>query len=469
VNGAVPVVIGGGPAGLAAAHALALAGRRPVVLEAGPLLGGLARTEVYRGYRFDIGGHRFYTRNERIRLYWDELMGGEFRRVNRLSHIYYRRRFFNYPLEPFNALRHLGLAESTRVVLSYLRAKIRPHADESTMDRWLSNRFGERLFRMFFATYTEKVWGLPCSAIQAEWASQRIRGLSLRTAVTNALFGSNGAKTLIRTFDYPPLGPGQMWDKIAGAITAAGGTVRTGRPVVGLRWSGGVVREVVARSDAGTETIPAGPVISTMPLGQLPGLLDPPAPPEVLAAAGALSYRSFILVGLIVDRPTVLRDNWIYVHEPEVRVGRIQFFRNWSADLVPDPARGSVGMEYFCREGDPLWNSSDAELVALAGHELAQLNLLESRNIVDGVVYRQPHAYPVYDGRYRECRERVQRFLAGFGNLQSIGRNGTHQYNNMDHSMWMGLAAADRLLHQGEGEWREPAWSEDLDAGSEYA
>jgi len=462
-------VIGGGPAGLAAAYELARHGRPPMVFEKHGILGGLARTERYKGYRFDIGGHRFFTGHPRIRALWDEVIGEDFRKVPRVSHIYYQRRFFNYPLEPFNALRNLGLWESTRVLLSYLRARLRPYPDESTLDRWVSNRFGRRLFEIFFASYTEKVWGIPCHEIQSEWAAQRIQGMSLRTAVVNALLGTNSAKSLIRTFDYPVLGPGMMWERMAATIERRGGSVTTGAAVTGLRWAERSVHEVEVAAGDGRRSLPVGQVITSVPLNQLVGMFQPAAPEDVTSAARELEYRGFILVGLIVDRRLTLPDNWIYIHSPEVRAGRVQIFHNWSPAMVPDDNRSSLGVEYFCSVGDAIWALSDSDLIATARSELVQLGLVKEGEVRDGVVFRHGHAYPVYNARYRENRERVRRFLSDFDNLQTIGRNGLHRYNNMDHSMWTGLVAADSILGVRTDLWVDSEWSSDESAAAPYA
>jgi protoporphyrinogen oxidase len=459
------VIIGAGPAGLTAAYESTRREFHPIVLEKSGGVGGISRTEVYRGYRFDIGGHRFYTQLEEIQQLWQEMLGEQFIKVGRLSHIYYQGRFFHYPLDFFNTLFNLGLVESALVALSYLRSQFWPYPEEKTFEQWVSNRFGRRLYRMFFKAYTEKVWGIPCDQIQAHWAAQRIRGLSFWTAVSNALFGANGVKSLVNEFHYPVLGSGMMWQRFQEAIEGGGGEVWLGAEVVCLKRNGGRIARVVASQNEKVREVVGDHVISSMPLMELVARLDPPPPDDVLQAARGLQYRDFILVGLIIDREHVLRDNWLYVHSPEVKVGRIQNYKNWSAAMVPDLGKTSLGMEYFCAEGDVLWRMSDADLVALATREIVELGLAEAAEVEDGVVIRQPKAYPVYDGEYTEYLAIIRRFLATVDNLQVIGRNGMHRYNNQDHSMLTGLLAVGNLLGQDHDLWSvnvERVYSEEL-------
>jgi len=447
------VVIGAGPAGLAAAYELARHGISPVVLEKTSHIGGIARTEVYRGYRFDIGGHRFFTRIPEIEQLWREMLGADLLRVPRQSRIYYRRRFFQYPLELWDTLRNLGPAEGLRILASYLWVRLRPRRDEDSFETWIINRFGARLYETFFRSYTTKVWGLPGQAIQADWAAQRIRNLSLTVAVSDALFGNNRARSLVREFYYPRLGPGMMWQRFQEAVERGGGQVCRQAEVVRLRLKGCRVVSVVARRDGQFDDMPIQHLISSMPLPELIFRLDPLPPEPVLRAAKALRYRSFILVGLIVDQAELFPDNWLYVHEPQVRVGRIQNFKNWSAAMVPDPATTSLGLEYFCTEGDDLWSMSDATLFKQTVDELAALQLAAGRGVLDGVVFRQPKAYPLYDRDYRQAVALIRDFVATLENLQTIGRNGMHRYNNLDHSMLAGLLAARNLLGEAHDLW----------------
>jgi protoporphyrinogen oxidase len=447
------IIIGAGPAGLTAAYELVKQGIKPVVLEKGDKVGGIARTETYKGYHFDIGGHRFFTKVEEVQQLWQEVLGDEFIKVPRLSRIYYRGCFFNYPLSLFNTLLNLGVFESFLILVSYLKAKLRPSPVEENLEQWVSNRFGERLYKTFFKTYTEKVWGIPCNEIQAEWAAQRIKGLSLKTAVINAMFGSNNTKTLIKEFDYPVLGPGMMWQRFQEAVESKGGEVYLNTKVLHIEREGNRIKKVIAEKDNNLIQFSGDQFISSMPITALIQRLDPPPPEEVLQAASQLKYRDFLIVSLIVNRPHLFPDNWIYIHNPGVKVGRIQNFKNWSAAMVPDPSKTCLGMEYFCNTGDELWTMSDAELINLAQRELVNLGLANSGDVEDGVVIRQPKAYPVYDQDYRKHLQVIQKYLATLENLQTTGRNGMHRYNNQDHSMLTGLLAAKNILGEEHDLW----------------
>ena len=446
-------IVGAGPAGLTAAYELVKQGIIPVVLEKGDKVGGIARTETYKGYRFDIGGHRFYTKVEAVQQLWQEVLGNEFIKVPRLSRIFYRGKFFNYPISAFNTLFNLGIIESTLIMLSYLKVRIWPLREEKTFEQWVINRFGERLYKTFFKTYTEKVWGIPCSEIQADWAAQRIKGLSLTTAIINALFGSNDTKTLIKEFDYPALGPGMMWEKFAEAVENKDGKVYLDTKVISLECEGNKIKSITAEHNGELVQYSADNFITSMPISALVARMKPQPPEEVLHAARSLKYRDFLIVSLIVDSKDLFPDNWIYIHSPEVKVGRIQNFKNWSAALVPDASKSCLGMEYFCSVGDEIWEMSDAELVELATRELVGLGLATTADVEDGVVIRQPKAYPVYDGEYRGHLQVLEGFLKGIENLQTIGRNGMHRYNNQDHSMLTGMLAVRNILGEKHDLW----------------
>ena len=446
-------VIGAGPAGLTAAYELVRQGVRPLVLDKGDRVGGIARTECHDGYRFDIGGHRFFTKDREVDKLWHEMLGDDFLVVKRLSRIAYRGRFFDYPLDVTTTLTTLGVLESARILASYLQAQMRPYPQEDTFEEWITNRFGQRLYEVFFKTYTEKVWGIPCSEIRSDWAAQRIKGLSLRTAVLNALLGNDDTKSLIDQFHYPALGPGMMWEGFKKTIEDGGGEILLNTEAISVVRSDRRIEALIAQTDQRRIELAGGHVISSMPLPDLVARLDPPAPAEVSAAAAKLRYRSFLIVGLIVDRRDLFPDNWIYLHSPEVKAGRIQNIKNWSPAMVPDPDTTSLGVEYFCDEGDATWSMADAELIALASEELAVLGLAEPRDVLEGVVFRQPKAYPVYDGTYQKQRRVIKDFLGTLDNLQTIGRNGTHRYNNMDHSMRTGLLAARNVLGATHDVW----------------
>ena len=448
-------VIGGGPAGLTAALMLAEEGEPTHVVEASSLVGGIARTEQYKGYRFDIGGHRFFTKVGEVDALWKRLMGDDFIIVPRLSRIYYEGKYYDYPLKVGNTLRNLGAVESVRIGLSYLGARLRPTRAEDTFDQWVTNRFGKRLFDRFFRTYTEKVWGIPCSSIRADWAAQRIQNLSLVKAVRTALIGGNDTTSLIEEFQYPRLGPGMMWEKVRDMLRWHGGRVDMNTRVDAVHHDGsGRVTEVtMACPDGRNERLGVRSVVNTMPLGRLVHCMDPPAPAAVLAAAERLKYRDFLIVVLIVDEPDPFPDNWIYIHSPDVQVGRIQNFRSWSREMVPDENRSSIGLEYFCHVGDGLWESDDASLIEQGKRELAALGLVDASNVVDGTVIRQPKAYPVYDENYREAVDAISEWVGEFDNLYTVGRNGMHRYNNQDHSMLTAMLAARNLMGEDHDVW----------------
>lgn len=446
------VIIGGGPAGLTAAYELMRRNARSTTIERDIQVGGLAKTVKYKGYGFDIGGHRFFTKIGRVERFWREILAGEFIRVPRLSRIYYRGKFFNYPLKPMNALTGLGIGNSFLIVSSYIWARLRPLPNEDFFEAYMVNHFGRRLFNTFFKTYTEKVWGTPCSEIRGEWAAQRIKGLSLIQAVWNAFFGDKNSKvkSLIDEFDYPRLGPGQLWERVADRLVEGGNALKLSTDVQEIRHAGGAITSVVCKSEGKVEEIRGDYFFSTMPLRTLVSRLNPAAPDKVVRAAQGLRYRDFISIDLIVDRPQLFPDNWIYIHSPEVQVGRIQNFKNWSKDLCPDPNKTSLGLEYFCFETDPIWSMTDEEMVKLGAKELEILGLARASEVLDGTVMRVKKAYPMYDADYKANLAIVRDYLATFPNLQALGRNGLHKYNNQDHSMLTAFLGIENLLEGGD-------------------
>jgi protoporphyrinogen oxidase len=438
-------VIGGGPAGLTAGYLLARQGRPVVVLEAEAQVGGLAKTEVRDGYRFDLGGHRFFTKSREVSDLWHEVMKEEFLRRPRMSRIYWNGKFLDYPLSGMDVMKKLGPVELTRALLSYLWAAITPKGPEDNFEQWVSNRFGKRLYEHFFKTYTEKVWGVPTTELRAEWAAQRIKGLSFVSAAKAAFFGNrdNKIKSLISEFYYPRFGPGQMWETMADEIVAHGGEVRLNAPVTRIDVRDGRIVGL----EAGGERIEPSEVISSLPLRDTVGLSGAAAPEPVKVAAKGLRYRDFLTVALVIDGEDLFPDNWIYIHEPGVRVGRIQNYRSWSPWMVPDPAKACVGLEYFCFEGDDIWESPDSALVELATTELVTLGLAAADKVERGFVTRVPLAYPMYDEDYASRVSAIRTWLEGISNLQQVGRNGLHRYNNSDHSMLTAIRAVDNIQH----------------------
>jgi protoporphyrinogen oxidase len=441
------IVLGAGPAGLTAAYLLAKKGLPVTVLEAEDQVGGIAKTEVRDGpggkYRFDLGGHRFFTKVKEVDDLWHEIMREEFLLRPRMSRIYWNKKFLDYPLRGSDVIRKLGPVELTRSLFSYLWAQVKPKGPEDTFEQWVSNRFGKRLFDLFFRSYTEKLWGVPVSEIRADWAAQRIKGLSFFSAAKAAFFGNRGEiKSLISEFHYPRYGPGQMWEQMTEDIERLGGQVLMETQVEKLLVEDGRVTGVVA----GGRTYEADNVISSLPLRNVVGMAEPAPAPEVLSAARGIRYRDFLTVSLVLDGKDLFPDNWIYIHEPEVEVGRIQNFRSWSPWMVPDPTKACVGLEYFCFAGDELWEMDDDKLVELGMRELGQLGLARPEMLEFGFATRVPKAYPMYDMDYSERITTIRSWLDGIENLQQVGRNGLHRYNNSDHSMLTAMRAVDNLV-----------------------
>jgi protoporphyrinogen oxidase len=453
------VIIGAGPAGLTASYELMKHDIPTTVIEKDPTyVGGLARTVEHKGYRFDIGGHRFFSKNQEVEDLWTEILGPEMLTRGRLSRIYYRGRYFAYPIKAANALWNLGPIEAVRCMASYAKARITPVKNPRSFEDWTRNQFGWRLYNIFFKTYTEKVWGISTKELSADWAAQRIKSLDLWLVLKSALLprrkpANRGdlVTTLIDSFRYPRLGPGQMWERVTEIHRDKGRPVLMGRTVDRIKHAHGRVTSVVTKSGSGAlEEHEGTDFVSSMPIRELVSRLEPAAPDSVRKAADSLGYRDFISVAVMIDRADVFPDNWIYVHDPSVKVGRIQNFKNWSPDMVPDPSKTCLGLEYFCFEGDGLWTSTDEALTERARAELAQLGICSPTEVFDGVVVRQRKAYPVYDDAYEAhvgiVREYVSQHLK---NLHLAGRNGMHKYNNQDHSMMTALLVARNIATGG--------------------
>ena len=530
------LVIGAGPAGLTAAYRLVQAGEQVVVLEADGIVGGISRTVQVDGWRFDIGGHRFFTKVSEVESLWHEILpDDDFLVRPRMSRIYYNGKFFDYPLRAFNAFTALGPIESLRCVGSYLWVRVHAPSNQDSFEGWTAARFGWRLYRKFFKSYTEKVWGMPATSIKADWAAQRIKNLSLGKAIFRALFKGSDSESivsLIEEFQYPKYGPGMMWERCRDLVSDKGGMVLLNSPVISVRHRDGLASSVLYRSNpvndtfnntdkdtldrgeyrgrlagntesrtdlgevgrgggrvgggvggsvgggvggrgggggggdpgggvstADAQEVEVSAVISSMPLRELVESLDPLPPPEVRSAAANLSYRDFLTVALIVPDSFGFPDNWIYIHDPEVYVGRIQNFRSWSPWMVKS-GYTCLGMEYFVSMGDKLWEMADEELIGLAARELAKIGIAEEGKVERGYVVRMPKAYPVYDDKYQEAVETIRKWLdINVANLYPVGRNGMHRYNNQDHSMYTAMLAVDNIVNMASHD----IWSVNVD------
>jgi protoporphyrinogen oxidase len=521
----IAVIAGAGPAGLTAALELL---RRsdiiPMVFEADNQVGGISKTVNFRGNRMDLGGHRFFSKSDWVMQWWQNILplaegqmdSSKPLRVSyqqkthdlipdvlrpagsdavmlvrqRLSRIFYRRRFFDYPLKlNANTLKNMGAMEILRIGLSYGRARLKFRPREDTLEEFFTNRFGDRLYRTFFKDYTEKVWGVPCGEISAEWGVQRIKGLSITKAIAHAvassLHSSTGSDTsqkrtetsLIERFLYPKFGPGQMWEEVARQVALRGGEIHLRHRVVGIERKGFHVTAASVRDEStgAVRLVPCDDFISTIPICELTTLLNP-EDSQVAKIASRLPYRDFITVGLLLRRMNTTSkqidrahdngmppDNWVYIQEPDVRIGRLQIFNNWSAAMVADPGMIWLGLEYFCKEGDDLWSMNDGKFIDFAAGELEKLGLIDRKDVIDGTLVRVPKAYPAYFGDYRQFGK-VRECLDQYSNLYPVGRNGMHRYNNQDHSMLAANSAVDSILNHGRG--KSEIWS--INSEDEY-
>jgi protoporphyrinogen oxidase len=469
------LIVGAGPAGLTAGYLLTQEGsKRTIVLEASSeYVGGISRTERHNGYLFDIGGHRFFSKSKVVEDLWQEILPNDFLDRPRSSRILYKSKFYSYPLRAFEALANLGIFESTLCVLSYMKARLLPVKNPTTFHQWVANQFGERLFGIFFKTYTEKVWGMSCDALSADWAAQRIKGLNLATAIIAALRKSVGGgapsgkdgkvvKTLIESFRYPRKGPGMMWEAAKSKVIAQGGEVLMGTVATSFVWrSEEGLWEVVAHQADGTDlTLRARDVISTAPLRDVVCSISPE--PKCKRKVSSLGYRDFITVAIMLGTRPTFNDNWIYIHDPSVKVGRVQNFTSWSPEMVPDRDAGCLGLEYFCFEGDALWTMTDEAMIDMAIGELETLGLTTRAQVRGGRVVRQPKAYPVYDSEYKAIVDDIkQEFAVDYPQIHFVGRNGMHKYNNQDHAMMTAMLTVKNIL---AGETQYDVWLVNEDA-----
>lgn len=442
------IIMGAGPAGLTSGYILKKNNKDVILLEADGKVGGISKTIKYKDYYFDLGGHRFFTKIKDVQDLWFEILENDFRKTPRLSRIYYNNKFFNYPLTAKNALFGLGLFNTLLTIMSYFKSKLFPYKKEETFEQWVSNRFGKKLYTTFFKTYTEKVWGIPCSSIKAEWASQRIKGLSLKSAILNALFKSkkNSIKTLIKEFYYPIYGPGMMYTSMENRIKDMNGKVFLKSKVDKINRDKFTIKSIEYIDEDGKRKVLEGShFISSIPITELVQKMNP-EDEEVKQASQMLHYRSLITVDIIVNKKDLFPDNWIYIHSPEVKLGRIQNFKNWSKEMVPNNNKTSLGLEYFCDENDDFWNMSDEELFQLASREIEKIDICKATDIEDYTVVRVPKAYPVYMKDYDKYLNIIIDFLGKFKNLQMVGRYGLFKYNNMDHSILTGIYAAKNII-----------------------
>ncbi len=452
------LIVGAGPAGLTAAVELINRSFPCHVVESSDTVGGISRTEKRNGWRFDIGGHRFFTKVPRVEAFWHSILSrDDFLSRPRMSRIYYNKMFFDYPLKASNALGNLGLVESFRCVMSYLWVRLRRPRDMSTFEGWTASRFGWRLYRIFFKTYTEKVWGVSATEIQADWAAQRIKNLSLFSAIVNALLPKRNQRkitSLIDEFQYPKFGPGMLWEQCAKIVVENGSSLHLQTRLIRIiRNSERGIAAICRKRDGSELELTFSHLISSMPLGELVMSISPPAPQSVLEAAQRLRHRDFLTVALVLPDEDVFPDNWIYIHDPSVNVGRIQNFRSWSPFMVKEGFT-CLGLEYFVNVGDPLWSKSDTELIALARQELHELNLVDVSTVTEGYVVRMPMAYPMYDDKYQLSVETIRTWLADeLPNVHPVGRNGMHRYNNQDHSMFTAMLTVENILGAQHDIW----------------
>ncbi|MBN1865251.1 MAG: FAD-dependent oxidoreductase [Victivallales bacterium] len=449
------VVIGAGPAGLAAAFGLSVKNNvKCVVIEKDSIAGGLSKTLEHNGFRFDIGPHRFFTKNKEVAALWQDIMGDDFLVCKRCTRIYYDNIFFSYPLRPLEIVFKLGLVKSVLVALSYIKRRLFPLVPEDSFSSWVRNRFGDRLYGIFFHDYTKKVWGVEPGNISADWAAQRIRALSFSKVVKDmlGLSGVDKQTSLVSCFNYPRLGAGQMCEAMASEIIKSGSEIIFGAEVVSIFVSDGRVCSVAFRQHDGQQiSVDVEAVVSSMPLDDLVRALEP-AKPEVTAAADSLSYRSLVAVTLMFDKPLLVADHWIYINSSDVKAGRMNLFHNWSESMAPEGS-SSIELEYFCNDTDPMWTAPDSELKQSAMEDISKIDFLKNLTPSDFKVVRYHKSYPCYFGKYREAVSSIRAHLSTIVNLLPVGRYGQFRYNNMDHSVETGMLAAKAILGHKVDVW----------------
>ena len=447
---ATTVIIGAGPAGLSAGYYLVKHGRKVLILESDSQVGGISKTVNYKGYRFDIGGHRFLTKNKSIFKFWLELVGKtNMIKVNRLSRIYYNNKFFSYPVKPVEAFQKLGVIESIKVAASYIKIKIKPLKNEDSFENFMINRFGTTLFNTFFKNYTKKVMGIETSQMSADWAGRRVKGLSLEKVLLAAKSKNTATQTLYHTFFYPKLGPGQMWEAAFRKVKNKGGEILLNQKVIKILTKN---KKVCGLKILGkTKQIPIkNQLLCSMPISSVIKALDKKPPNKVVKAASQLRYRDFITVGLIINNKDIFPDNWLYIHHPDLKIGRLQNYKNWSKAMVKNSnSRSTLGLEYFCNDRDKLWQMADKELIKLGINEMVKIGFIKSSQVIDGTVVRVKKAYPIYDLDYKKNVKTVKDWLdQNLTNLVLVGRNAMHTYNSQDHSTLVGILAAKNIVNQ---------------------
>jgi len=459
-------IIGAGPAGLGAALELQKNNIKDIlIIDMHSKSGGLSRTEIFEGNRFDLGPHRFYSKNNEINQLWHEILGNDFKPVKRCTRIYYKNKFFDYPLKPFNTLKNLGLIESSQAMIDYFISQIKNSKNSiQSFEDWVCKQFGRKLYRTFFKTYTEKVWGIDCKNISADWAAQRIKGLNLYEAVLDALKpakNNKSAKTLVKEFDYPVYGAGMMYERMAEQISAQGGEFLFDTTVKQINVKDGRVESILTNNNHRELIIPIETLFSSMPLTKLIQKIKPEVREGVLKASRELFFRDHITVNLIIDGYDLFPDHWIYVHSPEVKMGRMANYNNFSPYMSAKQNKTILSVEYFVFQNDNIWNMPDKEIIELAKKELNDMNLVDKNSVENGLVIRETDSYPIYFIDYKKYYHIVKEYISDISNIQCIGRGGMYKYNNQDHSLYTGMLSARNYCGASYNIW-------DVNVDAEY-